>query len=185
MEKSAPTNWKAFKEVLTQIPDAGLQFQYSASKRVNNSFHITEIKQCSITSVDCGGLMNKWTEIIMQLWEPDGVVQKEPMNVKKALSIIAVVEKALSLEPTATVKIEFGNSEFDTRQMYPGKMMVDGKNLVIDLTPDTVQCKAIDRGGSCGATDVKEECCTTSAAKRETELKNLAVTACCEPGCCN
>ncbi len=185
MEKPGSIKWKVFKEALMHVPEAELQFQYAANKRVNASYHITEIKQAVITSVDCGGTMNRWTEIIIQLWEPDGVTQTKAMKVRKALSIIATVERTFPLEQTGIVKIEFGNTEFDVRQMYPGEIIVEGENLVIDLTPDSVQCKAISRGGSCGTTDVKDECCTPPAAKPKTELKNLAATACCEPGCCS
>jgi len=83
-----------------------------------------------------------------------------------------------------TVKIEFGNSEFDTRQMFPNEIMADGENLVINLNADTVQCKAIERGGNCGTAKDEAECCTTQDAKPKPALKNLAATACCEPGCC-
>ena len=170
--------WKTFKDTLLQHPDLALQFQYAVDKMVDASYHITEIKQAPITSVDCGGVVNKWTEIIVQLYEPTNSEDGQPMKVRKAMGIIAVVEKALPLESDAIVKIEFGNSAFETRQMLPNSIIAEGENLLIDLRPDSVQCKAIDRGGSCG----------TPAAKPKAELKNLAVTAdaCCTPGggCC-
>jgi hypothetical protein len=121
--------------------------------------------------------MNSWTEIIVQLYEPTNQQQLRAMKVSKALGIIDVVEKKLPLNPFGTVKIEFGNTEFATRQMLPNNIIVDGDSLIVDLRADTVQCKAIDRGGDCG----------TPASKPKTELKNLAVAAaCCEPGggCC-
>jgi hypothetical protein len=143
---------------------------------VSSSYHITEIKQAPITSVDCGGVKNEWTEIIVQLMEPATQQQLRAMKVHKALSIIDVVEKVLPLDVNGTVKIEFGNSQFETRQLYPNEFITDGENLVIDLRPDTVQCKAIERGGSCG-----------TPVKQKVELTNLAAKeACCTPGggCC-
>ncbi|MGZ3874175.1 MAG: DUF6428 family protein, partial [Mucilaginibacter sp.] len=110
-------NWGDFKSALLQKPGLDLQFQYAENKWVDASYHITEIKQSPITAVDCGGLMNKWTEIVVQLYEPAGGEQDRAMKVEKALSIIGLVEKILPLDLDATVKIEFGNSEFDTRQM--------------------------------------------------------------------
>jgi len=169
-------SWKEFKEVLINNSELYLQFQYADDKWVNAAYHITEIKQAPITSVDCGGVMNKWTEIIVQLYEPQNQQQLRSMKVDKALSIIKVVEKALPLDTNGMVKIEFGNSQFDARQMLPNGINIDGENLVIDLRPDTVQCKAIDRGGSCG-----------KPSKQKIELKNLAVAeSCCTPGsgCC-
>ncbi|HEY1009884.1 MAG TPA: DUF6428 family protein [Daejeonella sp.] len=186
MDTTQTMNWKAFKEQLLANPDLDLQFQYAENKWVDASYHITEIKQAPITSVDCGGVKNAWTEIIVQLWEPGEKQQERAMKVSKALSIVQIVEKVLPLNPTATVKIEFGNSQFDTRQMFPGTISANGGNLIVDLQPDFTQCKAINRGGSCGTTDTGEECCAP-VEKPKVEMKNLAVAAdCCTPGggCC-
>lgn len=179
-------NWKEFKEQLVANPNLDLQFQFTEGRWVDQSYHITEIKQAPITSVDCGGVMNAWTEVIIQLWEPGVKQQERAMKARKALSIIELVEKSLPLNPMAVVKIEFGNSQFDTRQMLPGVITTSGENLIVDLRPDAVQCKAINRGGSCGTTDSDEECCTPVSEKPKIELKNLASTNSCTPGagCC-
>jgi hypothetical protein len=182
------TEWSSFKAELQQHPELVLQFQYAPDKWVNANYHITEIKQAPIVSVDCGGVMNAWTEIIVQLWEPTEQEEGRAMQVKKALSIINLVESKLPLNPKGIVKIEFGNSAFDTRQLFPGEFKIDGENLVLDLTPDVTQCKAINRGGSCGTTETGEECCAPAQpAKRKTELLNLAADQnSCTPGngCC-
>ncbi|MGV3686222.1 MAG: DUF6428 family protein [Daejeonella sp.] len=186
MDTTQTLNWQLFKEALLQNPGLDLQFQYAENKWVDASYHITEIKQAPIVSVDCGGVMNKWTEIIVQLWEPSENQQARSMKVRKALSIIDIVEKKLQLDPAAVVKIEFGNSQFDTRQMFPGSITAAGEDLIVDLQPDLTQCKAIGRGGSCGTDDNGAECCTP-AEKPEIKLKNLAVAAdSCTPGsgCC-
>jgi len=180
-------NWQTFKQTLVENESLTLQFQYDENSWVDQSYHITEIKQAPITSVDCGGKMNSWTEIIVQLWEPGVKQQERAMKARKALSIIELVEKALPLNPLATVKIEFGNSEFDTRQMFPGAITVQGDDLVVDLRPDRVQCKAIGRGGSCGTTASGEECCAPEVSvKPKIKLTNLATAEVCAPGsgCC-
>lgn len=187
MNNHQTLNWQRFKEILVQHPNLDLQFQYAENNRVDQSYHITEIKQAPITSVDCGGKLNSWTEIIIQLWEPGRKQQERAMKASKALSIIDLVEKSLTLNPLATVKIEFGNSEFDTRQMFPGEITVQGEDLVVDLRPDTVQCKAIERGGSCGTTASGEECCTpVQNTKPKIKLTTLANAEVCTPGggCC-
>ena len=169
--------WGRFKDTLLQNAALDLQFRYDGHKMIAPSYHITEIKQAPITSVDCGGVMNAWTEIIVQLYEPASASQLRPMKVRKALSIIDVVEKHLPLNPLGIVKIEFGNAAFDTRQMYPGDFIINDGEMIISLQPDSVQCKAIGRGGSCG----------TPAEKPKLELKNLKSTEpCCAPGsgCC-
>lgn len=189
MKTTETMNWKSFKETLLQNPDLDLQFQYAEGQLVDAAYHITEIKQAPITSVDCGGVMNAWTEIIVQLWVPENEQQERAMKVSKALKIVDIVEKMLPLNPNGIVKIEFGNSEFDTRQMFPNNITIQGESLLVDLRPDAVQCKAITRGGSCGTNDKGEECCTpASNEKTKIQLVNLAATteSCCTPGsgCC-
>jgi uncharacterized protein YbjQ (UPF0145 family) len=180
--------WASFKEQLQANPGLILQFQYAEDKWVEASYHITEIKQAPITSVDCGGVMNKWTEVVVQLWEPQHQQQDRAMKVDKALSIIDLVEKALPLNGDAIVKIEFGNTQFDTRQMLPKNIMAIGDNLIVDLRPDAVQCKAIERGDSCGTNSKGEECCTPVVeVKPKIQMQNLAENATrCTPGsgCC-
>ncbi|WP_442588430.1 DUF6428 family protein [Pedobacter sp. AW31-3R] len=185
MNKPEAVNWKSFKETLAQHPDLTLQFQYAENQWVDPSYHITEIKQAPIVSVDCGGVMNSWTEIIVQLWEPEPAEQERAMTVSKALSIVDLVEKSLPLNPLATVKIEFGNSQFDTRQLFPNDFIISGGNLIIDLRPGAVQCKAMERGESCGTKTTGEECCP--AEKPKVELINFAAGGdVCTPGsgCC-
>lgn len=182
-------NWHTFKTELLKNPNQVLQFEYAEGKWVDASYHITEIKQAPIVSVDCGGVMNSWTEIIVQLWEPRETEEGRAMQVSKAMSIVDIVEKKLPLNPTAIVKIEFGNSQFDTRQMYPASFTVSGDDLIVSLTPDYTQCKAINRGGSCGTTAEGEACCAP-AAKAEpvkVEMVNLVNEGpACTPGsgCC-
>jgi hypothetical protein len=181
--------WQEFKSRLQESSELTLQFQYAEHQWVDASYHITEIKQAPIVSVDCGGVMNSWTEVIIQLWEPPENGTGKAMQVNKALKIIDIVESKLKLNSKGIVKIEFGNAQFDTRQMYPVEFINDGENLIVNLTPDYTQCKAINRGGSCGTIATGEECCSSVAEvkKEKIELANLtADAACCTPGsgCC-
>lgn len=180
-----PMTWQAFKSTLEQNPDLHLQFQYEEGKFVDRSFHITEIKQAPIVSVDCGGLINSWTEVIVQLWEPPVKEADRSMQVSKALKIVKLVEKSLPLNPNAVVKIEFGNSRFDTRQMYPGEFIAEGENFTVNLVPDFTQCKAQTRNQACGTNTTGAACCGPAPEKEEPELV-AAEDACCKPGsgCC-
>lgn len=186
LETSGPMTWGDFKNTLEQNPDLHLQFQYEEGRFVDNSYHITEIKQAPIVSVDCGGQMNRWTEVIVQLWEPSVKEADRSMKVAKALKIVNLVEKTLPLDSNATVKIEFGNSKFDTRQMYPGEFVADGEAFTVNLVPDFTQCKALTRNQSCGTTTSADaSCCAPAPVKQELELV-VSEEACCQPGsgCC-
>lgn len=180
--------WNSFKAQLEQQPAQLLQFQYAEHKWVNANYHITEIKQSEITSVDCGGKLDRWTEIIVQLWEPVANNDTRAMEVSKALSIVEVVEGKMTLDENAIVKIEFGNSDFDTRQMYPGDFVLEGENLIINLLADVTQCKAIERGGSCGPSDAEDPCCALAPQEMEkVEMINLVAESNCytpSEGCC-
>lgn len=186
MENLKLMTWGKFKSSLSSHPEKHLEFNYAKDSLVDASYHITEIKLAPITSVDCGGTVNNWTEVIVQLWEPSQKSAERSMKVTKALSIIDLVEKVLPLDPNGVVKIEFGNSEFYTRHMYPAQLIESDDTITVDLQSDFTQCKAIGRGGSCGTTESAEECCTASETKPKIELKNLAVSPCCEPAssCC-
>jgi hypothetical protein len=166
-------NWSDFKTQLSNFPEHHLQFEFAENERVHPSFHITEIKQATITSVDCGGKMNAWTESIVQLWEPTVLENERSMKVTKALSIIDLVEKILPQNPNNLVKIEFGNSKFETRQMHPQEFQITNDEIIIKLTADRTQCKAIGRGDTCG---------TPIPAANQPESQN----SCCAPesDCC-
>ena len=139
MNQLNPMTWGDFKSTLQRNPDLHLQFEYEAGKFVDSSYHITEIKQAPIMSVDCGGQMNSWTEVIVQLWEPSIKEVDRSMKVGKALKIVDLVEKSLPLNSKAVVKIEFGNSKFDTRQMYPGEFVADNDTFTVNLVQDFPQ----------------------------------------------
>lgn len=187
MNNQNALSWEVFKAGLLAHPELKLQFQYAEDEWVKPSYHITEIKQAPITSVDCGGTMNKWTEIILQLWEPETQDHGEAMKASKALSIIKLVEKSIQLDPDAEVKIEFGNSKFDTRQLYPAEIISVGENLIVDLKPDTVKCKAIGREQGCGSVPSYSACCDPISDSQAKVKKNTVESAaCCSPAssCC-
>lgn len=180
-----PMTWQAFKSKLEQNPELHLQFQYEEGKFVDRAFHITEIKQAPIVSVDCGGVMNSWTEVIVQLWEPQHRETDRSMQVSKALKIVNLVERSLPLDPAAVVKIEFGNSKFDTRQMYPGEFVTDTDSFTINLVPDFTQCKALGRNQTCGTTGADATCCAPAPSNEVSETDGTGGVAC-KPGsgCC-
>lgn len=186
MNNQNAMSWLAFKTELARNEELNLQFQYAEDEWVKPSYHITEIKQAPITSVDCGGKLNTWTEIIVQLWEPEEKQQERAMKSSKALSIVELVERVITLDPSAEVKVEFGNSRFDTRQMFPSEFISDGENLIVNLKSDVVQCKALGRNQNCGSPDSEEACCSPSQEKPDNNVKDLATAGACTPGssCC-
>lgn len=173
-KKNKQMNWNQFKNVLILNQDKHVQFQYEAGKFVDAAFHITEIKQANLTSVDCGGKLNAWTEVIVQLWVSGKEHAEKSMLASKALKIIDLVEDTLPLQPKAEVKIEFGDSNFDTRQLLPQEITVENDCIIVQLQADKTQCKATDRGDTCGT------------PKMKLPLATLSASACApESGCCS
>ncbi len=167
MDKNEKMTWQAFKDSLSQHKELSLQFRYEENRWISPSYHITEVKRAEINSVDCGGRSDKWDEVIVQVWIPETEQQEIAMKAQKALSIINIVEAKLLLDPESIVKIEYGYSDFDTRQMLPKGFESNGADLIVNLVADTTQCKAKEK---CG---VPEPVYTASSA-------------CCAPasGCC-
>jgi hypothetical protein len=176
MEHIQSMTWQTFKALLQDHTESHLQFEYDNGKWVDASYHLTEIKQAPITSVDCGGKMNAWTEVVLQLWEPSNKEERIAMQVKKALSIIDIVERAMPVNPLAIVKIEYGNEQFAMRQLQPIDIELNDNNLNISLSAGQTECKAIGRGDTCG----------TPKKKIELSILTPEANSCCTPesGCC-
>ena len=58
-----------FLNVLKENKSKALLFEYQENKFVDTNYHITEVKNTAIHSVDCGGRADQWNETVIQLWE--------------------------------------------------------------------------------------------------------------------
>jgi len=136
---------------------------------VNANYHITEIKNTTINSVDCGGKTNNWQETIVQLWEnPLEFGKRTFMTVSKAIEIFDRVNAINPLLLDTEIKIEYGNSSFHTANLVVHSIVENDTSIIVKLHSDITQCKANDF------------CCETKKETKETE-------ACCTPSesnCC-
>ena len=134
---------REFIELLEQNPGKSLLFEYRHGETVAPDYHITEIKNVSIDSVDCGAGTDFWRETILQLWESP--VEKESrtyMSSYKAMSIINKVDKIKPLHKDAVIKFEYGNEAFHTAQLPVMGVEIGAQQLRIKLVPDITDCKA-------------------------------------------
>ena len=60
---------REFLSLLEDHKDKSLVFEYRPGERVQPNYHITEIKNITVESVDCGAGTDFWKETIIQLWE--------------------------------------------------------------------------------------------------------------------
>ncbi|MEN8790222.1 MAG: DUF6428 family protein [Flavobacteriaceae bacterium] len=141
--------------------DKHLLFEYRKNNYVGANYHITEIKNTTVDTVDCGSNTDFWKETVIQLWEsPDEKDKTDYMSVDKALKILKKVHSIKPMEMSAEVKFEYGNSSFHTAHLYVADASVNNDKLIFSLAVNKTDCKA--RVGS-EITDSKEACCPPSS----------------------
>ncbi|MDC6366145.1 MULTISPECIES: DUF6428 family protein [Flavobacteriaceae] len=163
-------NTSEFLTLLKQHQDKSLLFEYSEGKLVGANYHITEVKNITIDSVDCGAGTDFWKETIVQLWEsPKEKDKRDYMSVYKALSILKKVDRMKSMVRDAEIKFEYSNEDFHTAQLFVNDHALDNQNLILKLSVEKTDCKAKE---TCGV--------AVETPEKETEA------ASCEPGsgCC-
>lgn len=134
-----------FLDLLRDHQGKSLLFQYSANNLVGANYHITEVKNITVESVDCGAGVDFWKETIIQLWEsPSEIGKTEYMSVYKALSILKKVDRIKPMVKDAEVKFEYSNDHFHTAQLFVNDYVIQNNQLLIRLAVEKTDCKAKD-----------------------------------------
>ncbi|RNC91996.1 MAG: hypothetical protein ED555_02475 [Allomuricauda sp.] len=157
-----------FLSLLQDHKEKSLVFEYQPGKLVPANYHITEVKNITVDSVDCGARTDFWKETIIQLWEsPSEIGKTEFMSALKALGILNKVDRMKPMTRDAEIKFEYSNAHFHTAQLFVNGFGHDTDRLVFNLGVQKTDCKA------------KEECGVPLTSNVEDE-------ACCSPssGCC-
>ncbi len=160
-------NTNELLNLLQQHSTKSLLFEYTKDSFVGANYHITEVKNVAIDSVDCGSGTDFWKETVIQLWEsPQEKNKKEFMTAEKALKILKQVHRMRPMDLTAVVKFEYSNSSFHTAQLFVSDYSLNNSQLVIKLAVNETDCKA------------KEACAPVQQENQQ--------SACCEPAsnCC-
>ena len=148
-----------FLSLLREHPNKSLVFEYQSGKKVGANYHITEVKNITIDSVDCGAGTDYWKETIIQLWEsPTEKDKKVYLSAYKAMGILSKVDRIKPMVKEAEVKFEYSNPEFHTAQLFVNEHIVQGDTLLLRLGVEKTDCKAKE---TCG---IPEENTSTSCA---------------------
>ncbi|RRQ49669.1 hypothetical protein DZC72_03500 [Maribacter algicola] len=148
-----------FLSFLQENPNKNLLFEYKPGELVGANYHITEVKNVTIDSIDCGANPDFWKETIIQLYEsPLEKDKREYMSAYKALSILNKVDKIKPMERDVEVKFEYSNPNFHTAQLFVNDLEISGENLIVKLGVEKTDCKAKE---TCGIPETMTE--TSSA----------------------
>jgi len=150
-----------FLALLKTHQNKSLVFSYGENKLVAPNYHITEVKNITVDSVDCGAGTDFWKETVIQLWEsPSEIGKKEFMSSYKALGILTKVDRIKPMVLEAEVKFEYSNAAFHTAQLFVGSHIVLDDKLLLNLQIAKTDCKAKE---SCGIPETVGAETTTSS----------------------
>ncbi len=131
-----------FINLLQANPVKELVFEYRSGQTVGANYHITEVKNITVDSVDCGGGTNYWKETVIQLLEdPSEKGKTRSMTAAKALGILNRVNSIKPMDPMSPVKFEYGNQTFHTTQLPVGDYITQGDQLLLRLREESALCK--------------------------------------------
>ena len=134
-------NTQEFIHLLSQNPKAELQFEIEAGKFIQPTYHITEIKNAEIRSVDCGGNKDDFNQTIVQLWVNPKEELRKPWTAEKALSIFKKVDGLAPIDKTAEIFFEYGDSELRTSHFSVQDIEFADDKMNVVLFAKATACK--------------------------------------------
>lgn len=152
---------KELLSLLKDNPNKNLLFEYAPGLFVGANYHITEVKNVTIDSIDCGGRPDFWRETVIQLWEsPKEKDKRDYMSSYKALSILNKVDKIKPMERDVEVKFEYSNAVFHTAQLFVNDYELINNDLIFKLGVEQTDCKAKE---ACGVPETQKETASACA----------------------
>nr|WP_298995217.1 DUF6428 family protein [uncultured Allomuricauda sp.] len=165
-------NTQEFLSILQENRQKSLLFEYKPNALVKANYHITEVKNITVDSVDCGTGTDFWKETVVQLWEsPAELGKTEFMSASKALGILNKVDRIKPMVRDAELKLEYSNDQFHTAQLYVSGYTTTEDTLQFFLSIQKTDCKAKE---TCGVPDTAEE----------NNLKTTIGSCAPDSGCC-
>ena len=136
---------KEFIELLKSHPGKELKFAYGENKYVAANYHLTEVKNVTFDTTDCGGQTNFWKETHMQLWEnPSEAGKTRYMTTDKIFSILNRVDSIKPLLKDTDIKFEYGNKQLNTGVMPVHSFHSTESEFEVRLYEEAARCKAND-----------------------------------------
>lgn len=131
---------KVFFSTLAQHRDSALIFQ-TGDTRVKPGYHVTELKQTSVSSLDCGRGTDEWNELVIQLLDGPPISTAGHMSVDKFLNI------ARSAADSADQKLsfEFSPGNGPLLKLSANDITHTNHETVVQLDALAAECKPMKR----------------------------------------
>lgn len=157
---SSTTTTKEFLDLLrTAKPDQQLVFQLDQAPLVAAGYHVTEVKAVTYSTMDCGGVADKWKETVIQLWNPGDEPEREYMTVKKFLAIYDRVAEHIPVSDIAELRFEYGDIDRPAASYHVDRLESRETLILVHLRAPGVTCKARDREKT-STTAALSSCCS-------------------------
>lgn len=171
------------KEFLQQVEahsDRPLLFEYGAGRIVQGGYHVTEIKNASFETIDCGNSLHTWKEVVVQVWVPEEAQDSDPwMPASKFMKIWDIVDSRLALYQDAELRIEYGDHANLTSNYHVDNLVATEDGLVVQMAPPRTMCKPREiliEPNEMSASTVAESCCAP-VGRTETVVPLFATEA--------
>ena len=151
-------------EALDQFDESlTLSFE-TADGSAGPGFHVTEFKVSNVNSIDCGGTLNQWSEVGLQLMDGYG---DDPMSLRKFGSIATKSMGAVEGLSSHPMYVEFSPKNEGLTRHTISSVQQSGKKVVVHLGADQAACKPMVRAES--------SCCGPAV------VQTIEATGCCGP----
>ncbi len=150
---------KEFIQLLENNPQAEVAFEYAENSFVPSPYHITEIKNVHVDSVDCGGNEHSYKQTQVQLWVKPNEQSTEHLTGEKVMKIFNIVNDKKPLMQDTEIFFEFGNEELPISNYSVSETEINENKLTVRFYSKPATCKplAIVEGEAC--VPGKSGCC--------------------------
>ncbi len=132
---------KEFLELLTKNPNHALNFEYEAGKFVPITYHITEVKNVHIKSVDCGGRPDSYDQTIVQLWVDPNEKKDRSMTTTTALKIFNIVDSKTPMKQDTPLFFEWGHGALRTSVYSVESIEQTDQQITVKMFVPATVCK--------------------------------------------
>lgn len=130
-----------FLNLLVQNEEKELIFEFQAGQFIPKAYHITEVKNVHIESVDCGGRPDEYFQTIVQLWHNGTETSDNFMTAKTANKIFEKVNTMKPIKEDTPIFFEWGDAQNRTSNYEVNAVHIKGNQLIVKtFVPPTV-CK--------------------------------------------